>query len=89
MWLDVTVRVAVPGPLGVSVTLLGEMFSLTWGALSEEDRLIVPAKPLTLVNVIIELPDPLTGMVSEEGFAEMVKSPEGLGDVTVTDTVVL
>ena len=84
-----TVSVAVPEPSGVNVTPLGEIFSLTWEAVSVAERLIVPAKPLTLVNVIFDVPDPLTGIVSDEGFAEMVKSPEGLGDVTVIDTIVL
>jgi len=54
----------------------------------ETERFIVPAKPLTLVNVIVDLPDPAIGIVSDEGFAEMVKSPVELVDVTVTDTVV-
>lgn len=83
-----TVRIAVLEPPEITVTL-GEMFSLTWGAVPEAERLIVPEKPLRLVSVIVEFPDPLVGILSEEGFAEMVKSGGGPDDVTVTETIVL
>lgn len=84
----VTVRITVLELPEISVTL-GAMFSLTWGAVLEAERLIVPEKPLRLVSVIVEFPDPLVGRLSEEGFAEMLKSGGGPDDVTVTDTVVL
>jgi hypothetical protein len=50
---------------------------------------MVPAKPFLLVNVIVEFPLPPAAKVSEEGFAETVKSPVGPADVTVIATVVL
>ena len=51
------------------------------------DRATVPAKPLRLVRVIVEVEDDPAFIVSEEGLAVMLKSAE-LTELTVTDTVV-
>ena len=62
-------------PPGGTVTTDG--FSEVFGPLGDTlaVRLIVPEKPLRLVRVIVLVPDDPGVRLSEEGLAEMEKSP--------------
>jgi hypothetical protein len=50
------------------------------------ERLTLPENPLTLVNVITEVPELLRETVRDEGLTEIAKSPWLEGEVTVTET---
>ena len=77
----VTVSVAVELPPATSVTDVGD--SETPGPLGETlaERLIVPANPPVLVNVIVDDPEPPTLICTVDGLDVTVKSG-GAGCVT-------
>lgn len=80
-----TVRVALPDP--PEVNTIDELVSEDWSLLDESvtERVIVPLKPLTLVRVIVLVPDELRVRLIEDGFADIEKSPV---DETVSDRFV-
>src|SRR5689334_9780336 len=78
----VTVSVAVELPPAARVTAVGESEKLgPFGEMLAE-RLIVPANPPLLDNVIVDDPEPPSIICKDEGLDEMVKSG-GAGCVTV------
>ena len=76
-------RVALEDPNGGSVTLVGVIFH--WlqvgghgvSGIGEVVRAIMPPNPLTLVIVIVDVPVVPALIVSEAGFADIVKSASG------------
>jgi hypothetical protein len=66
-----------PVELSERVSPLGELVA---------DRATVPAKLLRLVRVIVEVEEDPALMLSEDGFAEMLKSGEG--DVRLKNSLI-
>ena len=81
----VTVNVVVPDP--PEVNTIDEVPSEDRRRLDESvtERVIVPLKPLRLVRVIVLVPDEPRVRLSEDGFADIEKSPV---DDTVSDRFV-
>ena len=80
-------RVEVPVPPAESETLAGLSERLSPVGDPDVERVTVPARPLRLVKVIFEVEEDPAFMLSEDGFAAMLKSPE-LTELMVTATVV-
>jgi Na+-transporting NADH:ubiquinone oxidoreductase subunit NqrD len=74
--LAVTARVDVACPLGLSVTLVGLRDAASpclRAGVTDSERMIVPANPLTLVTMMVEVLEVSVFMVIAEGLAEIVK----------------
>ncbi len=79
-----TVSVDVAVPSADNVTLLGLAETVGQIRTRSDDeidalKLAVPERPLRLVKVIVDVPDPLQVIVRELGDAPMLKSPGGGG----------
>ena len=81
------VKVVLPVPPDVST--IDELLSEEWRRVDElvTERVTVPLKPLRLVRLILLVPDWPRARLSEDGFADMEKSPVEV-DVTVSDRFV-
>src|SRR5206468_13111202 len=84
-----TVSVDVAVPSADNVTLLGLTETVGQIRTRSDDeiealKLAVPERPLRLVKVIMDVPDPLQVIVREVGDAPMLKSPGGGGGGAVT-----
>ena len=82
-----TVSVDEAVPFAGSVTLVGLSDAVGHTrTMSEEEidtlRFPVPESPLTLVRVIVDVPDEPMTILNETGLAPIVKSPGGGGAVT-------
>ncbi len=73
--LELTVRVDVPVPPGLRLTLAGFTEAVRPPGMTDVERLTVPAKPARLVRVMDEVPELPAWTVSVVGLAEIVKSP--------------
>jgi hypothetical protein len=85
LWPVFTVRIVVPDPPDVKVTV--ELLREAW-IFDEEsvtDRVMVPLKPWRLVRVIVLVFDELRVRLRDDGFADIEKSP---ADVTVSERLV-
>jgi hypothetical protein len=71
-----SVDVAVPPAVRVTLVELNDRLSPLGELVA--DRATVPAKSLRLARVMVDVEEDPALMVSEEGFAEMVKSGEGV-----------
>jgi hypothetical protein len=80
-----TVRTALLDPPDTSVTEIGLKAVFGPEDDTDTDRFTVPLNPLTLVKVMLEVPDELCAMLTEEGLAVIEKSGASL---TATRTVV-
>jgi hypothetical protein len=72
-WVD-TVRVDVPLPPEVRVTLVGLTETVGPFGETDGDSVIVPTKAPRLVRVIVEVPDVPGEIESEDGLDEIEKS---------------
>lgn len=72
------------------VNTIDVLLSEEWSRVDESvtESVTVPLKPLRLVRVIVLVPDELRGKLSEDGFADIEKSPVEV-DVTVSDRFVV
>jgi hypothetical protein len=69
-----TVRIEVPVPLDVTVTLFGLRAGAGPDGKTEAERNTVFEKPLMLPRLIVAVPDCPAGTGREEGLALMLKS---------------
>ena len=70
-----TVKVVLPVP--PEVNTIDELLSEEWSRVDESvtERVTVPVKPLRLVRVMVLVPDEPRARLSEDGFADIEKSP--------------
>jgi hypothetical protein len=71
---DVTFKVELPTPFGLSVTVPGLRFVEGPGGENDAVRVTVPENPFRLVRVMVDVPEDPWAIVKEVGFADRVKS---------------
>jgi hypothetical protein len=71
---DVTFKVELAVPFEARVTDPGLRLVEGLGGETDAERDIVPENPFTLVRVIVDVPEEPCAMVSEVGFADILKS---------------
>lgn len=83
------VRLEVPAPLEVKTSDGGFNEVLRFGDDAVAESVTVPLKPFTLVSVIVLVVEEPLPRLTDVGFAVIEKSPVGVGDETVSDTLVV